>query len=78
MEQRSAPRDRVLKPGTIEFDGGPVTCMVRNMSDAGAMLDVATATGIPQYFTLILRAEGRRMPCQVVWWKEKRIGVAFE
>ena len=78
MEQRTAPRHRVLKAGTIEFDGGPVTCMVRNMSDAGAMLDVATVAGIPGYFTLILRVDGRRMPCQVVWWREKRIGVAFE
>jgi hypothetical protein len=67
-----------LKAGTIEFDGGPVTCMVRNMSDGGAMLDVATVAGIPGYFTLILRADGRRMPCQAVWWREKRIGVAFE
>jgi hypothetical protein len=79
MEQRTALRHRVLKPGTIEFDGGPVSCMVRNMSDTGAMLDVATAAGIPEHFTLVLRvADGRRVPCQVVWWKEKRIGVAFE
>jgi len=77
MEQRTAPRHRVLKPGTIEFDGGPVSCMVRNMSDAGAMLDVATAAGIPEHFTLVLRADRRRMPCQVVWWKAKRIGVTF-
>jgi len=48
------------------------------MSDAGAMLDVATVAGIPGYFTLILHVDGRRMPCQVVWWREKRIGVAFE
>jgi len=78
MEHRSAPRHRVLRPGMIEFEGGPVTCMVRNMSDAGAMLDVATAAGIPQYFILNLHMDGRRVPCQVVWWKEKRIGVAFE
>jgi hypothetical protein len=52
--------------------------MVRNMSDAGAMLDVAAAAGIPEHVTLILGADGRRMPCHVVWWKEKRIGVTFE
>jgi hypothetical protein len=78
MEQRSALRHHVMKPGTIEFEGGTVICMVRNISDAGAMLDVVTAAGIPEHFTLILRADGRRMPCHTVWWKEKRIGVAFE
>jgi hypothetical protein len=78
MDQRSAVRHRVLKAGKIVFDGSAITCMVRNMSDVGAMLDVATAAGIPEHFTLIMRADGRRMPCHVVWWKEKRVGVTFE
>ena len=77
MEHRSAVRHRVLKAGTIEFDGGAITCMVRNMSDSGAMLDVATAAGIPEHFSQILRGNRHRTPCQVVWWKEKRLGVTF-
>jgi hypothetical protein len=67
-----------LKVGTIEFGDGAITCMVRNMSDAGAMLDVATPVGIPDHFTLVLRANGHRVPGRVVWWKERRIGVVFE
>ena len=78
VEKRTFSRHRVLKAGTIEFGGGAITCMVRNMSDTGAMLDVATPVGIPDYFTLVLRANGHRMPCRLVWWKEKRIGVAFK
>jgi hypothetical protein len=78
VEKRTFSRHRVLKAGTIEFGGGAITCMVRNMSDTGAMLDVATPVGIPDHFTLVLRANGHRMPCHVVWWKEKRIGVAFK
>ena len=60
MEHRSAVRHRVLKAGTIEFDGGAITCMVRNMSDSGAMLDVATAAGIPEHFSLILPTKTKR------------------
>jgi hypothetical protein len=78
MDKRASTRNRVLRPATIEFDGGAITCMVRNMSDGGAMLDVATAAGIPEHFTLMLRKDGRRVPCHVVWWKVKRIGVTFE
>ena len=78
VEKRTFSRHRVLKAGTIEFNGGAITCMVRNMSDTGAMLDVATPVGIPDRFTLVLRANGRRMPCRVAWRKEKRIGVAFK
>jgi len=78
VEKRTFSRHRVLKAGTIEFNGGAITCMVRNMSDTGAMLDVTSPVGIPEHFTLILQADGRRMPCRVAWRKEKRIGVAFK
>jgi hypothetical protein len=77
-EHRITPRHRVLKAGVIEFGGGAIDCTVRNMSDAGAALDVASPIGIPGRFDLILPAEGRRLPCHVVWRKEKRIGVAFD
>jgi hypothetical protein len=79
MDKRIAVRHRVLKAGTIEFHGGGIDCVVRNMSNTGAMLEVTSPVGIPQHFTLILPMDGhRRTPCQVVWRKEKRIGVAFE
>ncbi|MDO9295220.1 PilZ domain-containing protein [Bradyrhizobium sp.] len=77
-EHRATPRHRVLKAGIIEFGGGTIDCTVRNMSEAGAALDVASPVGIPDRFGLILPAEGRRLPCHVVWRKEKRIGVAFD
>jgi hypothetical protein len=32
-EQRTTPRRRVLKAGTIEFGAGAANCMVRNMSN---------------------------------------------
>ena len=77
-EHRTTPRRRVLKAGTIEFGGGAVNCMVRNMSNTGAALDVTSPIGIPEHFTLVLPAEGRHMPCHVVWRKERRLGVAFD
>ena len=43
MDKREFPRNRVLRPGTIELDGGGViNCTVRNLSSTGAMLDVAS------------------------------------
>lgn len=77
-EHRITPRHRVLKAATIEFGGGVIDCTIRNLSDAGAALDVASPVGIPDRFALILPADGRRLPCHVVWRKEKRIGVAFD
>jgi hypothetical protein len=77
-EKRAAPRHSVLRAGTIQFDGGSINCMARNMSNTGALLSVTSSVGIPEYFTLILSPDGRHMSCRVVWRKEKRIGVTFE
>jgi hypothetical protein len=76
-EHRNAPRHRVLKAGTIKFGGAAVNCMVRNLSDAGAMLEVTKPVEVPEEFTLALPAEGHHLSCHVVWRREKRIGVTF-
>jgi hypothetical protein len=76
MEQRRAPRRRVLKAGTIEFGRSAFSCMVRDRSDTGAKLDVPSPIGIPERFVLL--ADGLRLPCHVVWRKENRIGIAFD
>ena len=78
MEKRTAQRSRVLKAGMIEFPGGAFSCMVRNMSNAGAALDVPSLSGIPDEFSLHLPIEGLRLHCRSVWRKERRIGVVFD
>ncbi|WP_291860004.1 PilZ domain-containing protein [Bradyrhizobium sp.] len=75
-DKRTSPRHRVLKAGTIEFNGGAIDCTVRNLSRAGAALDVTSPVGIPEHFTLI--ADRAQLPCHVVWRKQKRIGIAFD
>jgi hypothetical protein len=76
-ERRAKPRQRVLKAGTIEFDGGSVDCTIRNMSPIGAALDVASPVGIPHEITLNIKSRHQRQNCHIVWRKEKRIVVAF-
>jgi hypothetical protein len=62
METRGATRFNVLGAGTIEFDGGEVNCVVRDMSITGAALEVLSSRSIPQHFTLALRADRQRIP----------------
>jgi hypothetical protein len=76
-EHRNAPRQRVLKAATIEFGGGAISCVVRNMSNTGAALEVTSPVGIPERFTLVVPQDRIARPCRVMWRKEKRIGVAF-
>ena len=77
MESHKDHRRRVLRAGTIEFAGGAIDCTVRNLSSTGAMLEVASPIGIPSRFTLI-RADGHHIPCEIMWRKPNRIGVAFK
>ena len=77
-EHRVALRQRVLKAGTIEFGGGAIDCIIRNLSATGAALEVASPLGIPDKFMLVVRAEEHPRPCHVAWRKEKRIGIAFD
>ena len=76
-ETRRAPRHRVLKAGTIEFGGGAIDCLIRNLSGTGAALEIASQVGIPERFALIVPADGLHLRCHIVWRKERRIGVAF-
>ena len=78
MERRGDQRRRVLKKGSIEFGGSAIDCSIRNMSDAGAMLEVESPLGIPREFTLVVSSDGIRRDCRVAWVREKRLGVEFK
>jgi hypothetical protein len=77
-ERRNVTRQRVLKGAQITFKGRGATidCMVRNLSDGGACLKVASPIGIPDTFDLLLSDASARH-CRVTWRKATQIGVAF-
>jgi hypothetical protein len=74
---RSVARNRVLKGAKIAFGrAGIIDVTVRNISDRGACLRVASPLGIPDTFNLVVGGQITR-PCRLVWRKEKEIGVEF-
>ena len=79
IENRAAPRHRVLKRGTLAFSGGGgVDCTVRNISSSGARIDIASPVGLPESFTLVIEADHFMRHCHAVWSSERRIGIAFD
>jgi len=78
VERRSQPRRRVFKGGLISFGGAGIDCTVRNLSQSGAALDVASIVGVPRSFTLAIEADHFLRPCRLVWNSDRRIGVAFD
>lgn len=79
QERRQVQRHRTLKAGSITFnrDGG-VDCRVRNLSPAGACLEVASQLGIPDEFVLVVEIDHVKAPCHVIWRTATRLGVAFD
>ena len=77
--RRAARRMRTLKKATIVLKGGysVYDCVIRNLSDTGAMLQVG-GLGIPSHFELVLDAAVPRHLCTVRWRTEDAIGVSFD
>ena len=78
-EQRASQRHRTLKTATISFDrGAGIDCVVRNVSETGACLEVVSPIGIPDYFTLVIVMDNVQRACHVAWRSARRIGVTFD
>lgn len=77
-EKRESLRTRVLKTGSISFGGAAISCMVRNISALGALLEVESPLGIPERFILVVPSDQLSRPCRTIWKSERRIGVRFE
>lgn len=77
-DRRGTIRHRTLKGGRIAFNDGFSTlqCLVRNMSDTGALLKVASVVGVPDTFDLVMD-DGRSFACTIAWRRETEIGVSF-
>lgn len=78
VENRKSVRHRVFKAAVIEFNrAGGISCTVRNISDGGACLEIASPLGIPADFDLHIASDRRTVACHRVWANESRMGVAF-
>ncbi len=76
-EHRKAARRKVVKAGKIAFGRVNVTCVVRDISNSGAALEVPNPASLPDKFALVLEMESAKRPCEVVWRKARRVGVRF-
>jgi hypothetical protein len=77
MERRYATRRRTFKGGSILFGAMPsVDCIVRNISKAGACLELQAS--VPDAFTLVIKPELLKRTCEVAWRSAGRVGVRFK
>ncbi len=79
VDDRRHPRKRMLKGGVIAFANRHATlpCVVRDLSQSGAKLQVANVAMIPDTFELIVELDGLEAPAEVVWRSTGEVGVRF-
>jgi hypothetical protein len=78
LEKRLSPRRNTMIDAQIVYDQGRkrMPCIIRNLSESGAKLEVVKVIGIPPTFDLV--APGHRPhACRVVWRSLKELGVQF-
>jgi hypothetical protein len=76
-EARKTWRRPVMDMGLIRSGDISMSCVLRNLSEGGAALDIGSQVGIPDQFTLIVLPQKKIYSCNVIWRKERRIGVQF-
>ena len=78
-EKRQSPRRESLMPAVIFYpnQNQHVVCMVRDLSQDGALLDVPLAKEMPMVFWLRLDGETALRFCTVVWRSDYHLGVEF-
>ena len=79
-EKRRNPRKSLRYNAWVSAPGGkPVGCVVSDISETGARLEVEEPEGLPERLLLLLTGDGRaRRACRVVWRAEHQVGVQFE
>jgi hypothetical protein len=79
LERRDFQRRRTLLGGRIAFNHcySTLDCVVRNMSQNGAMLVFEDSITVPNEFDLMIPQKGESRRARIVWRQENETGVAF-
>jgi hypothetical protein len=79
MERRHFARRRVLKGGKLVLDRDVcvLNCVIRNLSDYGACIELASTLRVPDEFKLSFDSSPTVRQCLVRWRSKMRLGVAF-
>ena len=77
-EKRIAPRRSTMIPAIIIYNAGQsrMECVIRNLSDTGAKIEVSSVKSIPQAFDLMVPRH-RPQSCRVAWRAMRELGVEF-
>jgi PilZ domain len=76
-DRRNSSRRKVFKRGMIitHDQFSTINCLVRNVSEVGARVEVDSAFLLPSRFELLF--DGRSCHCEVAWRSQRHLGIRF-
>ena len=76
-EKRKHQRTEINEPAYVSANGSVMHCVVRNISQEGAAIEVENPSYVPAHFRLVMASDSSSRECTVIWIQQKRIGVVF-
>ncbi|MGJ3264458.1 MAG: PilZ domain-containing protein [Salinarimonas sp.] len=78
-EQRASPRRRALIAARIRYGNGAVTvdCVVRNISETGAKIDLSEGVALPDHFEIVIPQLNVVHHAELRWRHAHEAGIAF-
>jgi hypothetical protein len=79
-DKRHAYRRAIRYTAWVALEGEQLHgCVLSDISDSGARIDVEASKTLPDRFVLLLSSRGTpRRHCRVIWREPTQIGVTFE
>ncbi|WP_132254692.1 pilus assembly protein PilZ [Methylobacterium segetis] len=79
VDRREVPRHNALKRGWLSFLEKPYSleCLIWNVSDFGALIEVEPSTCLPQRFRIVVTSLSLNRNAMQTWRDGRKIGVAF-
>ncbi|HET7804919.1 MAG TPA: PilZ domain-containing protein [Pseudolabrys sp.] len=79
-DKRKARRHRLRRNAWVMLEADQrCECVITNISDRGAHINVADSHALPDSFILLLAENGAtRRRCRVIWRKPREIGIKFD
>lgn len=77
-ERRQFGRRKTCLHGWVVVEGRPkIACLVRNVSEGGALLECEVPKGLPFRFSLVIDCKGFQALCEVRHQTDQWMGVRF-
>lgn len=77
-DRRGAFRRNAFSFGAVEVAGQEIGCLVWDVNETGALIEVEVPVDLPERVRIRLISEAPPRPATVAWQKGKRAGLSFE